>query len=174
MSDEDRAERREMEKDSMPYKRTIKGLINTIYNHQKETSKKRSMRLPTYSESRLYDFIVSNDSFESIYSEWVKSNYITELRPSIDRLNDYIGYTLDNIQLMTWGENKAKGHNDRREGRNNKTSKAVDQFDLDGILLNTFHSIAEANRQTKATRYAIRSCCKGDRKTAGGYKWKMT
>ena len=38
----------------------------------------------------------------------------------VDRLNDYKGYSFDNIQLMTWQENKDKGHRDCLNGINNK------------------------------------------------------
>ena len=42
------------------------------------------------------------------------------LAPSIDRKDDYKPYTFDNIQLTTWQQNKAKGHEDCKNGINNK------------------------------------------------------
>ncbi len=57
--------------------------------------------------------------------------------------------------------------------KNNKShSKAVDMYSLDGKILLTFPSAAEARRQTGIDAAHIRSCCKGKQKTSGGFMWK--
>lgn len=37
-------------------------------------------------------------------------------RPSVDRIVDSLGYSIANIQLMTWGENKSKGYHEQKLG----------------------------------------------------------
>lgn len=53
-------------------------------------------------------------------------------------------------------------------------SKSVNQYSLDGRLLNTYKSIHEASRQTGVCQSNICQCCKGNLsyKSAGGFVWK--
>lgn len=155
------------------YNQTEDGLLINMYNSQKGHSKKRGHKLPNYTKYELGIWCKSQKLWSKLLCDWVNSGYKTELIPSIDRLDDYKPYTLDNIQLMTWAENKAKGHKDRKEGRNNKQSKAVLQYTLNGEIIKEHYSIAHAVKNTGIHKGNIWSCCKGSRyrKTAGGYKW---
>lgn len=153
------------------YLKTEDGILSTIYKNQRSSSKSRKMALPSYSKLDLKVWLYEN-GFKELYNNWVKNNYDTMLKPSVDRKNDYLGYGFDNIQLVTWGENKAKGNRDRKEGRNNKASKAVLQYTKDGIFIKEYYSIREAERQTEVNRSDISGCCKGKRKTAGKFIWK--
>lgn len=47
----------------------------------------------------------------------------------------------------------------------------VAQYDLEGNLLAIFPSQREASEATNTCRSSITRCVRGDRKTAGGYKW---
>ena len=53
-----------------------------------------------------------------------------------------------------------------------KKSKRVLQLDRQFNTLNIFSSVAEAERQTGIPNPNIIKCCKGKRKTAGGFVWK--
>lgn len=48
----------------------------------------------------------------------------------------------------------------------------VMQLDKNKNLINIFSSISEAESKTKVHNPNIIKCCKGERKTAGGYIWK--
>lgn len=50
--------------------------------------------------------------------------------------------------------------------------KAVNQYDKEGNLLNTFISVNEAADFNKIPACGISSCCRGNQKTAKGYIWK--
>ena len=52
--------------------------------------------------------------------------------------------------------------------------RRVDQLSIDGKLIRTFDSAKEAESATGVLRSKICMCCKGQRKTAGGYKWRYT
>jgi len=39
---------------------------------------------------------------------WIENDCIKDLVPSVNRLDDYINYSLDNIELVTWKENNDK------------------------------------------------------------------
>jgi len=119
----------------LKYCRTKKGLINQIYNNQIGTSKKRNHYPPDYTQEMLKEWIISQSNFDQLYKDWVASDYDTSLRPSPDQLDDSEPYTFDNLQLMTWGENKQKGYDTRRKQRvatvdaNNETKAKCKPFE---------------------------------------------
>lgn len=116
------------------------GLITIIYFGQKGSAKQRQMILPIYTKTELQEWLFNQDLFHKLYDDWVKNGYKKGLKPSVDRINDYKSYTLDNIQLMTFKENRIKGDNDRKNGINNKKSKTVLQFDLNGDFIKEYYS----------------------------------
>ena len=155
------------------YNGTVPGLIVDMYSAQKKSSKRRNMNPPSYSKEELTTWLTSQVDFQPMYDKWLTSERDASLRPSIDRIDDYIGYSLSNIQLMTWGENNLKGYHDRSVGKNNKVSKRVVQLDLLGNYIQEFHSIAEAKRVTRIDGTHIANVAKGKSNTAGGFKWKF-
>ena len=50
--------------------------------------------------------------------------------------------------------------------------RTVGQFSLDGVLLNTYISCADASRKTGISRPQITKCCLGYKKSASKYIWK--
>lgn len=58
-----------------------------------------------------------------------------------------------------------------RIGNKCPKSKIVMQI-KDGVTIAEFHGCLEAERQTKIAFSNINACCRGVRKTAGGYQWK--
>ena len=51
-------------------------------------------------------------------------------------------------------------------------AKPVNQYSLDGILMMTFPSSAEASRQTGTSQENLTMCCKRQRETANDYQWR--
>lgn len=160
-------------KRAMDYNCTKKGLITSIYAGQRATSRRRCHRLPNYTKHELEMWLFSQPIFHDLYEVWVASGYKTDLKPSCDRSDDYKPYTLDNIQLMTWAENKAKGYLDMKNGINNKQSRAVVGTSVVGGEEVSFHSMRDAERQNGIGVGDISKCCSGKQKTAGGFKWKI-
>jgi hypothetical protein len=154
------------------YKRTKKGLVLKIYKSQISRSKARGYAKPDYSLNELREWVFSQDNFNEIYESWVLSDYKKMLIPSCDRLDDYKPYSLPNIRLVTWQENKSKSYCDRKNGLNNKHSKYVAQFNIDGELISGYYSTKQAERETGVANTSISACCLGKRKTAGGFIWK--
>ena len=157
---------------SKQYYRTKDGLIKKIYLSQKNSSKLRKEIPLNYSIIELSYWLLRQSLFHKLYENWKLSNYSSDLRPSCDRKDDYKPYSICNIQLMTWRENRAKGWSDRRNGINNKVSKIVLQMDLNGTLINQHHSIMDASRNTCVSKSNISNCCNGKGYySAGGYLW---
>lgn len=91
------------------YWRSRKGWLTKVYAQQRSNSKKRGHSLPTYSKEELRMWLAKEPMktiFEELYSEWVESDYQKEFTPSLDRLDNDKGYSLDNIQIVTWEQNR--------------------------------------------------------------------
>lgn len=92
---------------------------------------------------------------------------------------------LENLQLLTKEEHKLlhskreiKSHNQSTETRkkmqnSSKSKKTVIMLDSNGDILNMFVSTKEAEKQTGLHRRNIASCCKGKRKTCGGFYFRF-
>jgi len=78
-------------------KRKISGVLSSIYSHQIVNSKRRNHNSPNYSFKELKGWAINQDVFHSIYNNWIESNFHHCLKPSIDRIDDYKPYSLDNI-----------------------------------------------------------------------------
>jgi hypothetical protein len=140
-----------------------------MYQTQKASSKKRGHELPMYTKEELQTWLLQQPHFDTLYNDWEKSNFDKWLKPSIDRLDDYKPYTLDNIQLMTWQENCEKSKLDRKEGRNNKINRTVYQFTIDGEFIKEHHSTREVRRLFKAE--IKQRNMKNGIQYSKGYKW---
>ena len=154
--------------------RTKKGLACAIFNGQKSCARYRGMQLPNYSKKELEDWLFSQPTFNSIYEKWVGGHYLKDLKPSIDRIDDYKSYTIDNIQLMTWRGNREKVCKDKINGVNNKQNKAVVATIKGTDKTTMYYSVAEAARALKISGKNIIYCCKNKPryKSAGGYTWQ--
>ena len=160
----------EME-ESTRYRRTKKGLVVSIYGHQKQSSKRRLHRPPEYSRQDLEEWLFSQTIFHELYDEWVHSGYKTRLKPSVDRRYDDIHYCMRNIQIMTWGENQDKAYSDSNNGKLRTSHRGVLQFTKDNEFVAEYTSLAEAERQTGISHKQISATCSGRQNTAKGYIW---
>ena len=152
--------------------RTSSGVVEVIYNSQKINSKNRGHVNPDYSLEDLKIWLFSQKLFHTLYLKWVDSGYEKDLKPSVDRLDDYKPYTMDNIQLVTWRENYRKAHKDKINRINTKSLVGVIQYSKNGDVIKIHNCILDAANSTNTSSGNIINCCKGLRNTTGGFKWK--
>ncbi len=158
---------------SKEYRRTKKGICSTLFFAHKKSFENGRVVTLGYKKDELEKWILNQDIFHSLYDIWVKSGYNKYLKPSIDRKDDYRGYCINNIQIMTWDQNLRKHHNDRKNGTNNKVNTSVIQMDLKGNDIQVFHSLMEAQRVTKTNYNSISACCRNEQESSNGFKWKF-
>lgn len=93
---------------------------------------------------------------------------------------------IENLEMVTCKENiqhsfknklqiskKGKEHPlYKKYGFLNKTSKKVNQYDLEGNYIKTWNSIMDIERELGINNSNISSCCNGNKNSAGGFKWK--
>lgn len=139
--------------------------------------------MPDYSLKQLRDWALSQKKFHDLHRAWDESEHNKWMTPSFDRINDYEPYTLANLQIVTWKENCQKGHDDARNGINNKSSRAVIATHKETGKQTRFYSGMNARRETGVSQASINSCCSKaklknslgciyTRKSAGGYTWR--
>lgn len=83
------------------------------------------------------------------------------------------------IQNLEWCSHKYNINygtgNQRRSKTETKTKrngKKIIQYNLDNIIIKKWNNQLEIQEQLKIPQSNISNCCKGKRKTAGGYIWK--
>lgn len=148
------------------------GTLKNMYNNQKRNSKRRGHNPPSYTFKEFEEWAYNNN-YKFIYLKYKESGFKKNLLPSADRLNDYIGYSLDNIRMVTYKENMDKKALDavlNRSTTGDAKCKRVKQYDLNGNFIQEFNTVEEAQRTLKINH--ISCVCLGKRKTSGGYIWK--
>lgn len=153
--------------------RQYEHLHKKIYRGQKGTAKRRDMAPPDYTSAGLAAWLEAQPQFKVLYDTWVASGYDKGLRPSCDRLDDYKSYTLDNLQLGTWDDNREHYFKAVHDGVTTKQCRKVFQYARTGEFIQTFHSAQAAKRSTGIDASSILKTCKGRYKTSGGYVWKF-
>ena len=109
-----------------------RSLARVIYGVQKRSSILRGHPLPDYDALWLTEWLMSRDNFKDMHTKWIESNMKSDLKPSVDRINPLKPYTKDNIQLVTWGENKKKAYNiDSIIRKDHKDNKDLYKGNLD-------------------------------------------
>lgn len=154
-----------------------------LYAVQINSSGIRNHSAPSYTLDQFYHWLDAQPQLIPLWKAWVASNYDSNLTPSVDRINDSIGYTLDNIQLMTWRENANKGAKSKMAGTVNADQRAVSAYYSNGTFYKTFHSTIEAARYVKGKTWGIYTVADGkpvkdgrgyyyNPQTYKGFTWK--
>ena len=118
-----------------------------IYHTQLRTSKKRGHPAPEYTFIELYNHIINNDLFNSLFDNWVKSGYKSDCKPSIDRINNDDHYKFSNIRLTTWGYNRLRYVIAVRQGLLDSTNprKKTSIISPSGLLKIQFKSMTDVS-----------------------------
>ncbi len=95
-------------------------IVSEMFHTQQRRSRKHAYKFVSYTQAQLLEFVLGHREAYEIHDAWVQSGFIKNLKLSVDRKDATKGYSLDNIQIMTWGENNLKG---RTENRTKKSKR---------------------------------------------------
>lgn len=153
--------------------RSFEGKLRSMYRSQFASSKKRKHSPPVFSLEEFKDWAIAN-GYQKVYSAWVSSDFNRYLAPSADRLDNALSYSLDNIQLVTWGINEQNANIARTAGLIVNHHTAVNQLTKEGVFIRSFVSQAEAARHIGVPQGNLCQVLNGKarRKSVGGYKWE--
>jgi hypothetical protein len=91
--------------------------------------------------------------------------------PEVNHINED---KLDNrVENLEWCDrNYNVNYGSRNEKHKSKLSIPVVKLSLDGNVISEYPSIIQAGREHHISHSGIGECCRGQRNTLGGYKWK--
>ena len=157
---------------------TPKKVLSRIFSNQVINSNRRGHPKPSYTRQQLTDWALNQELFLTLHRVWLTNNCHRKGAPSIDRIDDDLPYTMDNIQIMSWEENSTKANKAIRSGKITYSHKAVSAYLLDGSLFKDFvstrdaaRSIAPNSNETSVASH-IGQAANNQNKTCRGYVWR--
>lgn len=164
--------RSNQEKVGDTYDRSLKGLIRVIYKTQKRHQRARGHGGMPYDKDQLKKWLIENGIL-AMYESWVKSGFRKDEKPSTDRIDDFFGYSFDNMRLVTWKENREHQHEDIREGKgtSGRRCKKLLKMNSDLDVLDTYVSYSSAVRDMG---YHLEYQIKNSKPCRSGFYWKYS
>ena len=154
------------------YYRTKEGLTKGMFTHLKKNSVERNHVVPLFTKVELINWVNTHADFNSLYTSWVESDYVKDLKPSIDRLDSTKPYSFTNMRLTTWAVNYEAAYEERKSGKRvTRQCKTAIQLDLEGNIIKEYPSFANAARENNFCRTNINAAANTD-KVAHGFRWK--
>lgn len=149
------------------FRKTKKGVLTNLYNKQIHRSIKKGVPVPAYSLTRLHELFLNDNKFNRLFNEWVSNGYNKQFKPTIDRISCKLPYTEENIQVLSWADNRYK---QRMETNIFRATPIVQK--MGDLVIREFKSVKDAVIKTSLSQGNISSCLTGKRKTCGGYNWE--
>ncbi|HEY7866885.1 MAG TPA: hypothetical protein VIC51_12890 [Psychromonas sp.] len=147
-----------------------KGIVRVMYKTQKRNNKLRGFGVMEYTKKEFSEWLYKNN-FKMIFDNWVLSGNVKDMKPSADRLDDFVGYKLSNLRLCTWLDNKEHQYRDIRngEGTGGKRCKSLLKLNDDSCVICEYVSYSSAQRDVgHSLEYAIKKGIK----CKSGFYWK--
>lgn len=90
------------------WRRTMLGLAYSLYRSMKQSSRLRRHEFDLDKQTFTL-WLLDQPNFNELFGNWEQSYHSNKLKPSVDRLDNSIGYRYDNMRLITWEENVKLG-----------------------------------------------------------------
>lgn len=102
-------------------KSTPQGFARVLYQNMlarvrgQARNGKRYAGLPILPRDEFMAVALSSPEFLRLHSAWIACGRQRLMAPSVDRIDSDSGYLRDNIQFVSWEQNKRKGYEDVRK-----------------------------------------------------------
>jgi hypothetical protein len=108
-------------------------------------------------------YFLTDENFIRIYSAWPDTGYAFGDAPTVDRIDNERGYSMDNIQFLTHRDNTLK----------DMVRKPILMFDKQGNFIKEYTCKWRASLELGIPNGNICKAVYGIRKSAGGYKFQF-
>lgn len=153
-------------KATQKFRRTPKGVLTNLYSKMRERAKNKNIDLPDFNLKEFHELYLNDKKFLRIFKEWEKSNYTKAKKPSVDRINNKIGYLKNNIHIISWSENRFKQSMERRS-RKGKVLQILNKN-----IVKIWESQRRICKELNLQQSMLSMALTGKYKTAYGYEWK--
>ncbi len=164
------ANRQRLSKLEKAYRQTKHGKLSRLYSTMKQSTKRRGHTPIDYSCDDFMEWSLYQKIFHTLFDIWEASGYQKKFAPSVDRIDEKIGYVFSNMQIVTWIENNNNSHKAKINGTTVGKLIPVIQY-FNGEEVGRFFSVAEASRHTGISSKLIYRVVSGERKTTYGFEW---
>lgn len=92
-------------------RRTLAGYAKCLWFSMKtrvRVDKGYQHRKIHFSKSQFLDWLLNNEGYLRLFLIWKAGDFPIKFSPTIDRVDNYRGYSFDNIQILTKSENARK------------------------------------------------------------------
>jgi hypothetical protein len=103
--------------DTLKYEKTKKGFLMRKYRNMQSRvlgiqKKKKHLYegLGLLDRKDFYEWAFNHPYFESLFKVWKDSGYDRKLCPTVDRIDSFRGYHLENMRWLTHSENSRLGN----------------------------------------------------------------
>lgn len=147
-----------------------KGVFRVIYKTQKRNQKLRGHGDMPYTKDELISWCKLN-GFDDLFDAWANSGNKKALKPSVDRIDHFNGYSFENIRLGTWQDNRDHQAYDiiNGIGTSGRRCKPVVKMDAEMRVLCEYPSFQSAKRDVG---YHMEYAIKNGTKCKKGFYWK--
>lgn len=92
-----------------PTPRGVAALSLFYINRRIKNNKKYTVRGIDLTIEQLENFYIKNwDKYTELYKKWKREGFARKYCPTVDRIDNDIGYSVGNIQILPFGENVKK------------------------------------------------------------------
>lgn len=153
--------------------KTLKNYYTQVYSSIRYKSKRRGEDYPLFNKLELIEWLI-NSGIEHMWDNYVNSGYDKNIKPSIDRIDDYGIYEFENMQLITWKENNIKGVNCEKHHINSCNKQNMKKVglvkNLNDKAIIEFESLIDCAVWLGVHKESVSRVLNGRRKTIKGYK----
>ncbi len=84
------------------------GVIQKLFTTLKSNGSGKNLPPLTFTRLELINWVFGQEKYLPMYLSWEASDFDKWLRPSLDRLDTSLGYSFNNLELVTWRENHTR------------------------------------------------------------------
>lgn len=113
---------------------TLELRIRQSYYLMKRRTKRKGFQT-IIDKSEFETFARNSTKFKKLFNIWKTSNYPLSLTPTVDRIDNNVGYTKENIQFLSYRDNQSKGSVETKVGKHKLGKPVIVKNNITGTVV---------------------------------------